>query len=216
MSWAGLGADEVCARLKAKAEPARVLSRGACAMAGACGFGAVSLVVFGSVAYAERWLYGNLGVAGAYVLWTLLFVGLGGLLLGGLVFGPGARARFTGVFALGFALYAAGWCAGWFMLGGFRGEVLGSVAGTVVLGAVLSSAFGALGLFGRVLPWLLLGNLTGYFVGEAAWQGLDHAPHGMLLWGLIYGLAVGAGLGLSLHLLQTPHRMALAGGRTRP
>ena len=59
---------------------------------GGIGFCLVSLVVFATVAYGERWMYARLGVVGAYVAWTLAFV-----LLGGLRFAPrrSSGLRFT-------------------------------------------------------------------------------------------------------------------------
>ena len=49
---------------------------------GAIGFGLVSLCVFATVAFAERWMYRNLGLSGSYLAWTVLFI-----LLSGVVFG---------------------------------------------------------------------------------------------------------------------------------
>jgi hypothetical protein len=171
-------------------------------MGGAIGFGIASLVVFGSVALAERSLYRSVGLAGAYVIWTGLFMGLGGVLLGRLVAGKGSLWRFTGVFALAFALYGAGWCLGWFGVQGFWGEVLGTVLGAGLLHVVLVSAFGQSGLFLRTLAPTLVANFAGYFVGEWVWRSLEHSPLGMTLWGVVYGLCVGAGIGWLLYRLQ--------------
>ena len=54
---------------------------------GGIGFCLVSLVVFASVAFGERWMYMHLGVMGAYVVWTLGFILLGGAMLGSLISG---------------------------------------------------------------------------------------------------------------------------------
>ena len=52
---------------------------------GGLGFGLVSLCVFATVAFAERWMYTRLGLFGAYLTWTALFILLGGGVLGSLV-----------------------------------------------------------------------------------------------------------------------------------
>ena len=43
-------------------------------VAGSSRFAAASTLVFSTVAFAERWMYANLTIAGAYVVWTLLFL----------------------------------------------------------------------------------------------------------------------------------------------
>ena len=49
---------------------------------GAVGFSLVSLLVFATVAFGERWMYTRLTVWGAYLAWTLAFILLGGAVLG--------------------------------------------------------------------------------------------------------------------------------------
>jgi hypothetical protein len=200
MSWAGLDAESV--RMRNEGSPAKPMELGVSVLGGAIGFGFASLAVFGSVALAERELYRALGLAGAYLVWTGLFMGLGGVLLGRLVTGRGNLWRFTGVFSLGFALYGAGWCLGWFGVRGFPGEVLGTLLGAALLHGVLVSAFARIGLFFRTLLPVLGANLAGYFIGEGVWRALEHSRTGMTLWGVVYGLWVGAGIGWLLHRLQ--------------
>ena len=48
------------------------------ALLGGLGFGLASLLVFATVAFGERWMYTHLGLWGAYLAWTVLFIGLGG------------------------------------------------------------------------------------------------------------------------------------------
>ena len=43
---------------------------------GMLGFGAASLLVFGSWAWMGRWLYGALGEAGTYAVWAVVFIGI--------------------------------------------------------------------------------------------------------------------------------------------
>jgi hypothetical protein len=202
MSWAGLDAEAVRARnLEATLKRPTL---GASMVGGIVGFGGAALVVFGSVALAEGALHQALGTAGSYVLWTILFMVLGGGFLGRLVAGRGSLWRFVGVFSVGFALYGAGWCTGWFVWKWGWGEILGTVLGAALLHGVLVSAFGQGRLFFSLLPVWLVANLAGYFLGEAAWFALKRSPVGMSVWGLIYGVCLGAGLGWLLHRLQRP------------
>src|ERR1044072_9495231 len=54
---------------------------------GAIGFALVSLCVFTAVAFAARWMYRTFNMLGAYLVWTVLFILLGGAVLGSLVAG---------------------------------------------------------------------------------------------------------------------------------
>lgn len=200
MSWAGLDSTARNSR-DPLAAPRRPRGRDAL-WGGILAFGGASLVVFGSVALAERPLYRLLTVGGAYALWTLLYVGVAGVLLARLVPGRGNLARFIGVFALGFTLYAMGWCVGWFTLKWGWGELLGTLAGAALLHGVLVTAFGRGGLFLRTFPMIAAAHLAGYFLGEGVWLMLDHSPVGMTLWGVIYGVLIGASLGWTLDRVQ--------------
>jgi hypothetical protein len=80
-----------------------------CLLIGGLGFALVSLSVFATVAFAERWMYTHLGFSGAYLAWTALFILLGGGVLGSLVVGRWRLPRFYLLFGLAFFLYAAGW-----------------------------------------------------------------------------------------------------------
>lgn len=178
---------------------------------GCLGFGLASFVVFATVAFAEGWMYANLGLYGAYAVWTLLFIGLGSFALGPLR-GPSLSARaFLAVFSLGFVLYAIGWMAAYFVLTGRPGEWAGSLAGSVLLGLTFCAAFRSWRSAVPVCAVLFIANSIGYFLGDA----LDRAtsrPMGMLLWGVTYGLFLGAGLGASLYLLQIGKKRAGVSG----
>lgn len=164
------------------------------ALLGALGFGAASVAVFATVAFAERWMYKTLGLGGAYAVWTALFVGLGGGALLPLVPKAWRGPKFLGVFAVGFVLYAAAWCAAYFGLrGGWMGEILGGLAGGFALGQTLAWFLKCR----RASLWIVPANLAGYFVGSALNNAIGGRP-GMLLWGVAYGLLLGAGLGLAL------------------
>lgn len=203
MSMFGLAADQVAARIKQAGQNVPCPSLKRSLLTGSLGFTGASLVVFATVAFAERWMYRNLGLAGAYLVWTLLFMALGAGLLSPLVIGPGRLRRFFPLFAVAFLLYAVGWVGAYFSLRGTAGEWVGSLAGCLLMALVFAAGFGALYTFPRLFVVLLLTNSAGYFLG--AW--LDSAVRGkagMLLWGLAYGLGLGAGLGWSLYLVQTP------------
>ena len=64
----------------------------------------------------------DLGLSGAYAIWTVLFIFLGGALLSPIVIGPGRLWRFQLVFGMAFLLYAVGWVGSYFTLRGVAGE----------------------------------------------------------------------------------------------
>lgn len=168
------------------------------ALAGSLRFGLVSVAVFATVAFGERWMYQRLGLGGAYAVWTVLFLGLGGLALAPLA-PADRRRRFPGLFALAFLGYAVGWIGAYFTLGGAAGEWLGSLAGSLLLGLILAAGLGAARSIPRFALLLFVANSAGYFLGSALNEAI-RGPVGMLLWGTAYGLGLGAGLGAVLHL----------------
>ena len=175
---------------------------------GILGFTAASLVVFCTVAFGERWMYRNLGIAGSYATWAGLFVVLGGVFLSPLVDGTEKIRRFLPIFAVGFVLYSAGWIAAYFMLRGEVGAWVGSLAGSILLAFVIAKGFGSLGSFGILAAILFAANSAGYFIGEKLFFAVP-GKSGMVLWGLIYGIGLGAGLGLSVHLAQSAQRRSV-------
>jgi len=208
MKLFGLTADQVAARINQSQQAARIPSFKQSLLTGCLGFTSASLIVFATVAFAERWMYRNLGLGGAYLAWTLLFIALGAALLSPLVIGPGRLQRFSPLFALAFLLYAVGWVGAYFSLRGTTGEIVGSLAGSLLMALVIAAGFGARQTFPRVFVVLLVANSIGYFLG--AW--LDYTVRGktgMILWGVAYGLGLGAGIGLSLYLAQAPLRARL-------
>src|SRR5215216_5984487 len=98
---------------------------------GGAGFCLASLCVFATVAFAERWMYNQLGVLGAYAVWTILFVLLGGGVLSPLVIRSMRVPKFYALFSAAFFMYAIGWVAAYFMLRGSAGEWVGSFVGSV-------------------------------------------------------------------------------------
>lgn len=168
---------------------------------GALGFGAVSLCVFATVAFAERWMYMNLTVLGAYLVWTALFIVLGGAVLGSLVVGRWSLPMFYLLFGIAFFAYALGWVAAYFTLGGTAGEWIGSLVGSILMAFVFAGGFGAIGIIWKLAAILFVANSIGYFLGSALNDYLGDKA-GMMLWGAIYGLFLGAGIGAVLHWSQ--------------
>jgi hypothetical protein len=176
------------------------------AILGGLGFGLASLLVFATVAFGERWMYTHLGLWGAYLTWTALFIGLGGGVLLPLVSAPWRGGRFVGLFGLAFFLYAVGWVAAYFLARGSRlGEWLGSLLGSLAMGQAFVVGFKVRKAPLRLAAVLFLANSVGYFVGSAL-NDMYARPTGMLLWGGVYGICLGAGLGAVLFL--TPKQAA--------
>jgi hypothetical protein len=178
-----------------------VPSIGRSLLTGGLGFGLVSLCVFATVAFGERWMYTRLGLFGAYLAWTALFILLGGTVLGSLVVGPWRLPKFYFLFGLAFFAYAAGWVGAYFILRGTAGEWVGSLAGSLLMGTVLAAGFGTVRSALKLSAVLFVANSVGYFLGSTLNNSVGGSA-GMLLWGTAYGLCLGAGLGAVLHLAQ--------------
>jgi hypothetical protein len=179
----------------------RVTSLSRALLIGALGFGLASLCVFATVAFGERWMYRTLTPTGAYLVWIILFIVLGGTALGSLVARRWRLPRFYLLFAGAFFAYAMGWIAAYFILHGTLGEWIGSLLGSVLMALVFALAFGVTRSFLQFSLILFIANSLGYFLGSAV-NDLLHGPNGMLTWGIFYGLFLGAGIGAVLHLCQ--------------
>lgn len=171
-------------------------------LTGALGFCIVSLCVFATVAFAERWMYAQFGLIGAYLVWTILFILLGGAVLGLLVRGFWRLPKFFMLFAVAFFAYAVGWVVSYFFLRGTTGELVGSLIGSLLMVVVLAAGLGALSSILKLFVILFAANSAGYFLGSALNDSI-RGNTGMLLWGAVFGLFLGAGLGAVLHLAQT-------------
>ena len=168
---------------------------------GAIGFSLVSLCVFATVAFAERWMYAQLGLWGAYLVWTAMFILLGGAVLGSLVVGRWRLPKFYLLYGLAFFAYAIGWVGAYFALRSTIGEWVGSVAGSVLMALVFAVGFGAIRSIMQLSVILFIANSLGYFAGSAL-NDYFGGQGGMLLWGVVYGLCLGAGIGAMLRLAQ--------------
>ena len=167
---------------------------------GAIGFGLVSLCVFATVAFAERWMYQNLGLVGAYLTWTVLFIVLSGAVFGSLAVVRWRLPRFYLLWTLAFFAYAAAWMLAYFSLRS-TGEWIGALVGSILMAVVLALGFGSLRSTVKLSAVLFVSNCLGYFLGAALLYSLS-APTGMLLYGVVYGLFFGAGIGAALHFVQ--------------
>jgi hypothetical protein len=71
MDLFGLTADRVMARMRHGKRNNSIPSLSRSVLIGGVGFCFASLCVFATVAFAERWMYRNLGLGGAYAVWTV-------------------------------------------------------------------------------------------------------------------------------------------------
>ena len=169
---------------------------------GAIGFGLVSLCVFATVAFAERWMYQNLGSNGSYIAWIVLFIVLSGAVFGSLVVVDRWRLpKFYLLWAVAFFAYAAIWMIAYFNIGRTKGEVIGSLFGSIFMALVLAIGFRSLSSTVKLSALLFVSNFLGYFLGAALFDSLSE-PTGMLLFGVVYGLLFGAGIGAALQIVQ--------------
>ena len=175
---------------------------------GGIGFSVVSLGVFATVAFAERWMYSNLGVSGAYIVWTILFMLLGGRVFSLLAVKSDRGLRFYAIFGAAFLSYAVGWVGAYFIVRGPAGEWLGSFLGSVLMALVIAAGFGVLRSAPVMSVLLFVTNSAGYFLGSMLNDTVRGQP-GMLLWGAVYGLFLGAGLGASLYIVQSRARSSI-------
>jgi hypothetical protein len=106
------------------------------------------------------------------------------------------------LFGLAFFLYAAGWVTAYFVLRSSAGELVGVFLGSILMAIVFAIGFRATRSILLFSGLLFLANCFGYFPGSALNDFLG-GRMGMLLWGLVYGVALGAGIGAVLHLAQT-------------
>ncbi len=226
MSWFQLDPESIAARVRTSGQAARVPSLAASVGRGAFGFMLVSMAGFVPWAVFGRPLHRAIGELGMYLVCAVVFLGLSGPILHRLILGPNSLPRFAKLFTVAFTAYAIAWIVGWMALRGDAGSLAGLFAGTVLMGAILAHAFDARRAIPAVIAGLFVMNTAGYFIGgwcEGAIMG-DRAltlfglgrrgtvTFAMLLWGVCYGLGLGAGLGMAFHLCQAKARALLLRG----
>jgi hypothetical protein len=177
-------------------------------LTGGVGFCLASLLVFATVAFAETWMYQHLGLTGAYLIWTILFILLGGAVYLPLLIRRGRWLRFYLLFGTAFLFYAIGWVSAYFVLRGRPGEWLGSLTGSILMALVFAFGFGALRTSAKLIAVLFVANSLGYFLGEGLNSRIG-GKIGMLLWGAAYGLFLGAGIGAAVYFAQAAMRERL-------
>ncbi len=173
------------------------LSPWQCALRGAAGFGAVSVIVYGTVAFAGRWLYTTLTETGAYAFWAALYLGGTPGVLGRLLIPAGRRRRFSLLFMVGFLAYALGWVAAYFPLRNKPGELLASLLGPALFAVVLCAGYRRTAAWWALSAVLAIGHGAGYFLGDLL-NSTVRGPFGMVLWGVAHGLGYGAAIGWAL------------------
>jgi hypothetical protein len=190
------------------------LGPGRAAVLGILGFGVPSLVVYGTVAFAGRWLYRNLTEPGAYAFWAALYLLGAPWLLGRLLVAPARRRWFLGWFVLGFVAYALGWVAAYFPLRGKTGELIASGLGPALFALVLCRAYRRPGAWPSLGLVLGIGHTLGYFAGD--WVNTAAGgPGGMVGWGACHGAGYGAALGWAIAKLEGGRTMDVPGGAGR-
>jgi hypothetical protein len=168
---------------------------------GGIGFSIASLCVFATVAIAQDWMYRNLGVTAAYIVWIGLFIVLGGRALNWLVVDPRRRSRFYVMFGVAFFAYGISWMAAYFTFKNAVGEWLGSFVGSVCMALVFAAWFGVLRSAPLFAALLFVANSIAYFLGSLLFYSFSHDV-GLLVWGPFYGFFLGAGLGAVLYIAQ--------------
>jgi hypothetical protein len=230
MSLFAFDPESIATRVQASGQPPKALTLPQSMTKGALAFCVVSLLGFAPWAFGGRAITAQVGEGGLYALCALAFMGSAGVLLRSLVIGPVPLGRFYGLFASGFFLYAVGWCVAWFSLArriGMRGAgLVGALVGTILMGIVILEAFGARQKRCSGVVLFFLGHTAGYFLGDLlyGWSHTENAMSllggmlgkngvaifGKLLWGVAYGLGMGAGLGALFHAAQTDVRARLS------
>ena len=204
----GLTADSVVARARSSGDRVSAPTLGESLLFASLGFLGASLLVYGTVAFAGRWMYRALGEGRAYTVWAALFILAGGAALARLVIGPGRLRRFYLLFSIAFILYAAGWVAAYFPLRDAKGEWLGSLVGTLLIAVVFAWGFGAWNRLPMIWLVLFVSHSAGYFLGSIL-NSIIGDKTGMMLWGASYGWLFGLGLGYALYAAQRQTRTAL-------
>jgi hypothetical protein len=166
------------------------------------GFAAVSVGAFSVWVFGGGWFHHHGGEAAMYASCCLVFAVLSGLLLHPLLAGSATLWKFYRLFIPAFMAYAVAWCAGWFLLGAGQGEWVASLAGSFAFAAVMAASCGNRRALLPAALVMFLAHSAGYFCGEKVCYASLHSARGELVWGLLYGLGFGAGIGHTFWLMQ--------------
>jgi hypothetical protein len=212
-----LDPDSITARARASENPVQPPTLTASVLRGIIGFTLVSVGGFAPWPIFERW-FRSMGEMDLYIACLAVFIGLSGICLHRLIIGPGSLPRFYKLFSLAFTAYAVAWVALWVYLRGNSGSIGGLLGGAVAMGLVLAFAFDAQRAIIQIVAALFPLNALGYYFGGriAGKLAIDHRALGMLLWGMCYGVGLGAGLGLAFYFCQDRARAALRGDSITP
>ena len=170
-------------------------------LCGALAFTIASILVFMTVAFAERQLYQILGLLGAYIFWIILFIGSGTILLYRLVRRVMSMPRFAIAYATSFIVYSAAWMVSYYCMPNTTGEWIGSISGSI--GITISFAI-FFGLPRYIVLWtfaFFVLHSIGYFIGSYVFR-IAPTKESMILWGITYGLGTGSGLGFILYYVK--------------
>jgi hypothetical protein len=206
-----LDPQSIVARAQTSSDMIQPPTLAASVLRGMVGFTLVSVGGFAPWPIFERW-FRSMGEMELYVACLAVFIGLSGICLHRLIIGPGSLVRFYKLFSLAFTAYAAVWVAVWVWLRGDAGVIGGLLGGAVAMGLVLAFAFDALRATIKVIAALFVLNAIGYYFGGriAGKLAIDHRALGMLLWGVCFGVGLGAGLGLAFYFCQEGARAAIS------
>lgn len=171
---------------------------------GSLGFAVVSVAAYAVWALGGPWFKQHGGDPAMYSVMAAVFVSLTGVALYPLVQGPRRPLRFTIVFVPAFLAYTAAWCAIYFKLGRGLGEWLASAGGTAAFAVVACLVLRHPRVIPKVAIALFIGHSLGYFLGGPIHYTMkgELGTLGRLLWGLVYGVGFGAGIGYCFHAAQ--------------
>lgn len=171
---------------------------------GGLGFAVVSTAAFAVWVFGGGWFQGHGGEAAMYAGCCAVFMLLSGLLLHPLLEGQGRVGRFYRLFIPAFLAYAIAWCGGWFWLGAGTGEWVGSLAGSLAFTLVMAAVLQGWRRWWLTALVMFVGHSAGYFAGEQVCYRSLHSKESELIWGLLYGLGFGAGIGYAFAVMQRP------------
>ena len=184
---------------------------------GSLGFAAVSVAAFSLWAFGGKWFHAHGGDAAMYSAIAAVFLVLSGAILHKLIRGERPLARFYGAFVPAFFAYAVLWCVAWFVVKGSTGEWLGSLSGSFAFAAVVTKRLGGKASICLTGLSVFIAHSLGYFLGGKlmygilggafadCFRGLSKEQIGVVAklgWGLLYGLGLGAGIGIAFDRAQ--------------